>query len=54
MEIYESVADPLAFARTLDECALRHGAAAVARDGVRAIERFCGLAEPMESGTRRA
>lgn len=51
MEIYESVNDADAFAPALAACVERCGAARVAADGIRRIERFAALG-PHAKATR--
>ena len=53
MEVYEGVVDAAAFLSALDGCVRTNGAASVAIDGRRTIERFCPLAtDPHGRGAR--
>jgi hypothetical protein len=53
MEVYEPIARPAAFGRVLAACARRHGAAAIARDGRRHVERFRPWSPPRRPSPAR-
>jgi len=53
MEVYEPVERPGTFARTLAACARRVGAAGVALDGRRTVERFAALGRPRRRAAAR-